>query len=155
MTPHLLDTNVIVDVLRRRNDAHLVVERLLKQGQPLASCSITITEVYAGMRPHEEKPTRAFMKSLVFLPVTAEAAEHAGYLKAQYAQRGKPLSLQDATIAAVSIAFHSVLSRGEFTIPLKIGVPVLCCGCLYLKNESRKLVKIAQSSVCNLSQNKA
>src|SRR5260370_34825185 len=105
MTPYLLDTNVIVNVLRRRNDAHLLVERLLRQGQPLASCPITITEVYAGMRPHEEKPTQAFMKSLVFLPITAEIAEHAGTLKARYSKRGRILSLQEVTIAALPIAY--------------------------------------------------
>jgi predicted nucleic acid-binding protein len=109
MTPFLLDTNVIVDVLRRRNDAHLLIEALLNQGKPLASCPITLTEVYAGMRPHEEKPTRAFMKSLVFLPVTEEIAERAGLLKARYARQGRVLSVQDTTIAAVAIAYRCTL----------------------------------------------
>ncbi len=66
MGPFLLDTNIIVDALRRRNDTHLFIDDLLAQGRPLASCPITLTEVYAGMRSHEEKATRAFMKSLVF-----------------------------------------------------------------------------------------
>ena len=109
MNPFLLDTNIIVNVLRRRDDAHLLIENLLNQGQPLASCPITITEIYAGMRPHEEKATRAFMKSLVFLPVSAEIAEQAGHLKRRYAKRGKVLSVQDATIAAVSIAYGCTL----------------------------------------------
>jgi hypothetical protein len=52
------------------------------KSRPLASCPITITEVYAGMRPHEEKPARAFIRSPVFLPVTEEIAEHAGHFKA-------------------------------------------------------------------------
>jgi predicted nucleic acid-binding protein len=49
------------------------------------------------------------MKSLVFLPVTAEIAEHAGLLKARYARQGKVLSVQDATIVAVSIAYRCTL----------------------------------------------
>lgn len=109
MSPFLLDTNIIVNVLRHREDTHLLIEALLSQGQPLASCPVTITEVYAGMRPHEEKATRAFMKSLVFLPVSAEIAEQAGYLKRRYARRGKALSFQDATIAALSIAYGCTL----------------------------------------------
>jgi len=56
MTPFLLDTNIIVDVLRRRKDARQELENLLSHGRPLASCPITITEVYAGMRTHEEMP---------------------------------------------------------------------------------------------------
>jgi len=38
MNPFLLDTNIIVDVLRRRRDAHLLIESLLSEGHPLASC---------------------------------------------------------------------------------------------------------------------
>jgi len=68
------------------------------------SCPITITEIYAGMRPHEEKPTRAFMRSLLFFGITQEIAEQAGLLKAQYSKRGKAISFQDASIAAVCIA---------------------------------------------------
>ena len=49
------------------------------------------------------------MKSLVFLSVTAEIAEHAGHLNRRYAKRGKSLSFQDATIAAVSIAYGCTL----------------------------------------------
>jgi|ERR1035438_4351572 predicted nucleic acid-binding protein len=109
MPPFLLDTNIIVDLLRRRADVLLLIESLLSQGQPLGSCPITVTEVYAGMRPFEEKATRAFMRSLVFLPVTSEIAEHAGHLKARYAKRGKVLSVQDATIAAVCIAYGCAL----------------------------------------------
>ena len=109
MRPFLLDTNIIVDLLRRRPDARLLIENLLNLGQPLAACPITITEVYAGMRPHEEKTTREFMRSLVFLPVTSEIAEHAGRLKARYARRGKALSVQDATIAAVAITYGCTL----------------------------------------------
>jgi predicted nucleic acid-binding protein len=60
------------------------------------------------------------MKSLVFLPVTEEIAEQAGHLKAHYAKRGKILSLQDVTIAAVSIAYGCTLvteNVKEFPMP--------------------------------------
>jgi predicted nucleic acid-binding protein len=113
MGPFLLDTNIIVDTLRHRDVTHLLIENLLSQGRPLASCPITITEIYASMRPHEDKATRTFMKSLVFLPITAEIAEQAGHLKARYPKRGKSLSLQDATIAAVSIAYGCTLVTGN------------------------------------------
>ena len=108
-TPFFLDTNIIVNVLRERSDAHLLVAQFLDQGHPLAACPITITEIYAGMRSHEEKATRTFMKSLVFLPITAEIAETAGLLKARYAKRGKILSVPDATIAAVCMAYGCTL----------------------------------------------
>src|SRR6266496_2992669 len=105
----LLDTNIIVDALRGRNERHVLVDRLLAEDQPLASCPITITEIYAGMRAHEEKRTRAFMQSLLFLPVTEQISEQAGLLKAHYGRHGRTLSLQDATIAAVSLAYGCTL----------------------------------------------
>ena len=122
MKPFLLDTNIIVDALRKRNDRHLLVEQFLDQGQPLASCPITITEIYAGMRAHEEKPTRAFMRSLLFFAITKvkEIAEAAGLLKAQYAKRGKAISFQDASIAAVCIAYGCTLvteNTKDFPMP--------------------------------------
>jgi predicted nucleic acid-binding protein len=116
----LLDTNVIVDALRKRNDRHLLVDHFLDEGLPLASCPITITEIYAGMRPHEEKPTRAFMQSLLFFAITEEVAEQAGLIKAQYARRGRTLSFQDASIAAVCIAYGCTLvteNAKDFPMP--------------------------------------
>jgi predicted nucleic acid-binding protein len=120
MKPFLLDTSIIVDALRKRNDRHLLVDQFLDQGQPLASCPITITEIYAGMRPHEEKPTRLFMRSLLFFAITEEIAEAAGLLKAQYAKRGTTISVQDASIAAVCIAYGCTLvteNTKDFAMP--------------------------------------
>jgi predicted nucleic acid-binding protein len=109
MRPLLLDTNIIIDVLRRRHERHLLIEQFLDQGQPLASCPITLIEIYAGMRPHEEKITRGFMTSLLFLSITEEIAEHAGRLKARFSKAGKALSFQDVSIAAVCIAYDCTL----------------------------------------------
>ena len=120
MKPFLLDTNVIVDALRKRHDRHLLVDHFLDDGMPLASCPITITEIYAGMRPHEEKLTRTFMRSLLFFEITEEVAEQAGLLKAQYARRGRTVSFQDAGIAAVCIAYGCTLvteNAKDFPMP--------------------------------------
>jgi predicted nucleic acid-binding protein len=105
----MLDTNIIVDALRKRNERHVLLEKLLDDGRPLASCPITVTEIYAGMRPAEERPTRAFMRGLLFFSVTEEIAEQAGRLKAQFASRGKTISFQDASIAAVCITYGCTL----------------------------------------------
>ena len=72
------------------------------------------------MRPHEEKATREFMRSLLFLSITEEVAEGAGRLMAQYQKRGKTLSFQDASIAAVCIAYDCTLvteNTKDFPMP--------------------------------------
>jgi len=68
MATYLLDTSVIIDILnkKRRRD-HLLLE-LLEAGHSLACCPINITEVYAGMRPEEEKATERFLRTLNLYP---------------------------------------------------------------------------------------
>ena len=101
---YLLDTTVIIDVLnRKRNRAQLLDELVVAGGHTLACCSINVTEVYAGMRPHEEAATEKLVGSLEFLPVTFSIARLAGLLKHDYSRKGKVLTVADATIAAVAI----------------------------------------------------
>ena len=57
-----------------------------------ASCPITITEIYAGMKPVEEPKTRALIDILQFLPITPRVAELAGLLKRQWSRKSQTLS---------------------------------------------------------------
>ena len=60
------------------------------------------------------------MRSLLFYGITKEIAEQAGLLKAQYSKRGKTLSFQDASIAAVCIAYGCTLvteNAKDFPMP--------------------------------------
>ena len=58
------------------------------------------------------------MRSLLFFGNTKEIAEAAGLLKAQYAKRGKTISIQDASIAAVYIAYGCTLVTENTRISL-------------------------------------
>jgi len=77
----LLDSSVIFDHLNGRRGRTEFLEQLLYQGHSLAGCPVTITEVYAGLRPGEQDSTGVFMNSLDFLPVTPEIARQAGLLR--------------------------------------------------------------------------
>jgi predicted nucleic acid-binding protein len=101
---YLLDTSVIIDAINgKRNRAQSLDELVMVGGHTLACCSINVTEVYAGMRPHEESATGKLVGSLALLPVTFAIARLAGVLKRDYSKRGKLLTVPDATIAAVAI----------------------------------------------------
>ena len=121
MMPFLLDTNIIIDVLRRRNERHLLIERFLEQRQPLASCPIILTEVYSGMRPQEEKATRAFLRSLLFLPVTGEIAEEAGRLMAP-AKTPKILAIRRVQQRANAVAKFLVRHGRELDDAFVVGL---------------------------------
>jgi len=101
---YLLDTSVIIDVLRNKRERPALLRRLLEQDHILACCPINISEVYAGMRPGEERGTTQFLESLEFLPTTRDTARSAGLMKRDFAAQGKSLSLADTMIAAVATA---------------------------------------------------
>ena len=109
MATLLLDSSVIFDHLNSRGGRTAFLEDLLSQGNLLACCPVTITEVYAGLRPHEREKTDLFINSLEFLPITAEIAQDAGILKRDWTRKGHTLSYTDVTIAAVALAYHCPL----------------------------------------------
>jgi predicted nucleic acid-binding protein len=70
MATIFLDSSVIFDHLNGRFGRTEFLDELIEQGHLLACCPVNITEVYAGLRPGEEKKTAAFIESLEFFPVT-------------------------------------------------------------------------------------
>jgi predicted nucleic acid-binding protein len=100
----LLDSSVIIDAINARNGRSEFLERLVTEGSVLACCSINITEVTMGMRPHEVKKTEDVLASLWFYPVTREVARLAGELYREWRKKGVTLALPDLTIAAIAIA---------------------------------------------------
>jgi predicted nucleic acid-binding protein len=104
MAIFLLDTTVIIDAINGKRGRDQILDDLLAQRNLLACCSINVTEVYAGMRPHEMTLTEAFLRSLKFYEVTWDIARQAGELKYEWAKKGQTLALPDITIAAVALA---------------------------------------------------
>ena len=102
MATLLLDTTVIIDINNKKGRRQLLRD-LVNQGNSLACCPINITEVYAGLRPHEETSTRAFLSSLDLFPMTRPIAELAGLLKRDYRKQGQTLKLGDVMIAATAL----------------------------------------------------
>jgi predicted nucleic acid-binding protein len=99
----LLDTNIIVDVLNEKRGRRERLLTLVSQGNLLACCPINISEVYAGMRPPEERATCDFLRSLEFYTFDWQSARMAGLLKRDYARKGITLSLPDTAIAAIAL----------------------------------------------------
>ena len=109
MARYLLDTNIIIDVLTGRKGRSALLERLLEERHLLATCAIVVSEVYAGMRPAEEAKTAALLDSMEFLPITRFVAKDAGIIRREFATKGMPLAITDATIAAAALAHECIL----------------------------------------------
>ena len=116
----LVDTSVLVDHLNDKRGRTSQLVRLLTQGHGLASCPVTVAEVYAGMRPDEAHTTDLLLGSLEFYETTWEVARSAGRLKYDWALKGVALSIADTLIAATAIHYELPLitdNRKHFPMP--------------------------------------
>lgn len=105
MDNYLIDTSIIIACLRGYENEINLVGELLEKGATLGSCSIVITEIYAGLRKKEKSRTEEFVDSLKFYPITRDIAKLAGEYIQNYRRKGTTLCLADATIGAVSKAY--------------------------------------------------
>jgi len=108
MATYLLDTTVIIDALNEKKDRRRMLRELVLQGNVLACCPINVAEVYAGMRPKEERTTTDLLRSLQYCPITFDVAE-LGRIKREHSRKGTKLSVTDTLIAAVAMHYHLIL----------------------------------------------
>jgi len=114
----LLDTSVLIDVLRRHARRELLAE-LLRAGHFLSTTALNVAEVYAAMRPGEELPTEAFLAGLLCYDLTRRAAELAGRMKSDWRRKGRTLPLADTIIAAIALETRCILmtdNRKDFAM---------------------------------------
>jgi predicted nucleic acid-binding protein len=104
----LVDTSVLIDVLRGVSDAAAVLRAAVATGRPHAS-EITRLEVLAGMRTGEEDRTRRLLDILDWHPVDDEIAERAGELGRAWLPGNRGIDAADLAIAATATAIHAEL----------------------------------------------
>jgi len=110
VTKIVIDTDVLIDVLRGREAARSFLEDAADRFVPCCSV-ISVAELHAGMRPEEEAGTRTFLDGLVIIPVTQEIAEVAGRFKKRSTSRR--LELADCLIAATVFVEGASLATGN------------------------------------------
>jgi predicted nucleic acid-binding protein len=105
----LLDTSVLIDVLRMRRGRSELLAKLVREGHLLATSSLNIAEIYAGMRASEAAATEKFLGHLDCYDLTRAIGRTAGQLKSQWGRRGRTLTLADTLVAAVALEHDCVL----------------------------------------------
>jgi predicted nucleic acid-binding protein len=109
MTVYVLDTTVLIDVLR---DVHAVSAEVfgrLSAGHTLATTCVNTAEVERGVRPRERRRAEALVNRLQFLVTGPEAARRAGRYQAEWAARGRTIQTADALIAGTARAYGAVV----------------------------------------------
>jgi hypothetical protein len=101
----VLDTTVLIDALRNRKQRRKLLAGLVASGQELVTSTISIAEVYGGLRPGEEGATQAFLAGLEWIPVSAAIAVEAGNLNASLRRQGQTRSITDMVVAATALIY--------------------------------------------------
>jgi len=99
----LLDTSVLIDVLRLQKQRRDWLAQLARGGHTFSTTTLNVAELYAGMRPGEETQTEALLAGLESYEINYAAARVAGRLKSRWAKKGRTLTLDDAIIAAITM----------------------------------------------------
>jgi predicted nucleic acid-binding protein len=93
----------------RRDDRIAGVRRILDAGGMLAGCAVTLAEVRAGMRPHEEDATLRLLESLRYLHLSPRGALLAGKWRADFRAQGVTLSIADCLVGATAVEHAATL----------------------------------------------
>ena len=99
----LLDTTVLIDALRRRGQRRELIADLVRAGHVIATTTLNIAEIYAGIRTGDEPDAEALFEWLHVYDLNGLSARLAGRLKNTWSRKGRTLSLADAIIAAIAI----------------------------------------------------
>jgi tRNA(fMet)-specific endonuclease VapC len=101
---YMLDTNICIFIIRRKNPA--VIQKITRhRPEDLLVSSITVSELEYGCEKSAdpEKNRLALMEFLspfTILPFTPSAAQHYGGIRAQLERDGTPVGAMDLLIAA-------------------------------------------------------
>jgi len=109
----LLDTSVLIDVLRGHDAGRRLRELRASGGSVPWICAINVEELYRGVREAEESALGRFLDGLRLAPLGREEAELAGRWRRDFARRGVTLGHADCLIAAVAVGIGARLATGN------------------------------------------
>jgi predicted nucleic acid-binding protein len=108
MAIYLLDTSVIIDALNRKQGRWELLASLVEAGDILACSVVTLSEIFAGVRPQEIPLTERFLNALEHYDLDSQLARAAGLLKNEWARKGRTIGVVDMMIAATALAHNLV-----------------------------------------------
>ncbi len=103
----LFDTDVLIDILRNNKSTIKQVRQLSEDSEEFYCSTISIAEIFAGMRPGEEGQTKQLLEGLTYFDITEDLARLAGRMK--FKTKTHTLWLDDCLIAATGILNDCIL----------------------------------------------
>ena len=109
----LLDTTVVIDLLRGRADAQGRLRALREAGDDAYVCAVNVEETVRGLVPREHEPARRLFAGLRTAPLDAAEGWRAGEWRRRFAARGRTLTQADCLIAAAAHTIGGRLATGN------------------------------------------
>jgi predicted nucleic acid-binding protein len=109
----LLDTTILIDLLRGRPDAARRLHALRGAGDAPCVCAVNVEETVRGLRPRELASARALFAGLRIAPLGAAEGWQAGEWRREFARRGRTLSQADCLVAAAALSLGGRLATGN------------------------------------------
>ncbi len=113
MAAVLLDSTVVVDVLRGRPRTIARLDGVEARGDLPYVCAVTIEEVTCGLLPREQEAAEVLFAGLAIAPLGMPEGRLAGYWRRTFRRRGKTLTQSDCLIAAAAVGIGSSLATGN------------------------------------------
>ena len=116
----LLDTTVVIDLLRGRPGAVARLDRLRGQGDVPHVCAVSAEEIARGLRPNEEAAAQRLLAALRPAPLDPRDGWVAGEWRRRLSSRGRTIAQSDCLIAAAALAIGGRLATGnpkDFPMP--------------------------------------
>lgn len=113
MAAVLLDTTVVVDVLRGRSGALGRVQRVRTVGDQPYVCAITVEEAVRGLRPEEREEAEQLFSGLRTARLGQREGWIAGSWRREFARRGQTLAQADCLIGAAALSLGGRLATGN------------------------------------------
>ena len=98
----LLDTTILIDLFRGRQEAIVFLDKLSQEGS-LFVCAIVVSEIFSGVRSAELPKVEEFLDAMGYIQIDYKTAKRAGLYKRDFQKKGITLSISDTLIAAAAV----------------------------------------------------
>ena len=113
MAAVLLDTTVLIDLLRGRAGARMRLAALRQAGDSPYVCAVNVEETVRGLLPHEHESSERLFAGLRTAPLGADEGWQAGEWRREFAAAGRTLSQADCLVAAAAHGVGGRLATGN------------------------------------------
>ena len=104
----IIDTDILIDVLRSKKEAVALVSELETKKFLLATTTVNAFELYYGAHKSNQpekglRSAKTLLSRLILLPFTLKSAQKAGRIYAELEKAGQPIGLRDSFIAGIAL----------------------------------------------------